>query len=300
LYAERVVLVTISAESLVDVSAKLYEKACKTVPPDVREAVQEALRRESNELARLQLQQMLDNIEVARQDNNVICQDTGIPYFFIKYGTNVTLKGDLRGAIAKGMKKLYEGPPRIWTYHVDPFTWKQGLSWEGTHTPFIYVDLIPDADYLELRAFPKGTGSSMWGKLKLDEPRKATPTDIKRFVLESLLDAGPRACPPYIIGVGVGGTLDYVAYLAKVATTRSLKERNANPTVAAMEQEILEAVNKTAIGVMGLGGDTTALAVNIEYASTHFYRTPLAFELNCWPGRQASAKIYSDGTVEYG
>lgn len=289
----------ISSDIIINVSAKLYEKACKTVPAGVQEALKKARDKESNELAKEQLKQMLENIRVAKEDNNIICQDTGIPCFFVKYGTKVQFEGDLRDAIAKGMKKLYEEPPHLWTYHINPFGWKQGLSWEGVHTPFFYVDLLPGAEYIELKAFPKGTGSAMWGKVKLDEPKKATTKDVKRFVLESLLDAGPRACPPYIIGVGIGGTIDYVAYLAKHATTRPINERHPDLKVAAMEVEILDAVNKTDIGVMGLGGDTTALAVNIESASTHFYRTPMAFELNCWPGRQASARIYTDGTVKY-
>lgn len=289
----------IKQELLIDVSAKLYEKACKTVPADVQEALRKALDKESNRIAKMQLKQMLETITVAKEDNNVICQDTGIPYFFVKYGTRVQFEGDLRDAISRGMRKLYEDPPNLWTYHIDPIGWKQGLSWEGIHTPFVYIDLIPNADYIHLTAFPKGTGSSMWGKLKLYGANKAKLEDVRRFVLESLIDAGPRACPPYIVGVGLGGTLDYVAYLAKMATVRPLNKRSLNPVIAEMENEILKAVNTAGIGVMGLGGNTTALAVNIEYASTHFYRTPMAFELNCWPGRRASARVFSDGRVEY-
>ncbi|UCH32331.1 MAG: fumarate hydratase, partial [Candidatus Bathyarchaeota archaeon] len=155
---------TITHELLIDVSAKLYEKACKTVPKDVQEALRKALEKESNKIAKEQLEQMRETINVAKEDNNVICQDTGIPYFFVKYGTKVAFEGDLRGAIAEGMKKLHEEPPNLWTYHIDPLSWKQGLSWEGIHTPFVYIDLIANADYIQLTAFPKGTGSSMWGK----------------------------------------------------------------------------------------------------------------------------------------
>jgi fumarate hydratase subunit alpha len=291
--------VGISDDQIINVSAKLYEKAAKTVPVEIQETIEAALDRESNKLAKIQLTQMLENIRAAKEDDNVICQDLGIPSFFVKYGTKVQFQGDLSDAIANGMRKLSEEPPYIMTVQTELFEWKPGPSWEGVQTPFIHVDLLPGADYIELKAFPKGNGSAMWGKVKLDEPKKTTTKDVKRFVLESLLDAGPRACPPYIIGVGLGGTIDHVSYLAKSATLRPIKERNPDPTVAAMETEILDAVNKTGIGVMGLGGDTTALAVNIEYASTHFYRTPMAFELNCWPGRQASARIHSDGTVQY-
>jgi tartrate/fumarate subfamily iron-sulfur-dependent hydro-lyase alpha chain len=241
---------------------------------------------------------MLENIRVAEEDGNVICQDLGIPCFFIKYGTKFPLM-NIRKMIKKGMKKLYEKPPYYWTYHVDPFKWEMGHSWEGFHTPFIYIDLLPEADFIEIKAFPKGGGSAMWGKVKLDEWKKTTTKDITKFVLESLLDAGPRGCPPYIIGVGIGGTIDHAGYLAKLATTRPISVRNSNRLVARMEMEILEAVNSTGIGVMGLGGDTTALTVNIEYASTHLYITPMAFELNCWPGRQASARVYSDGVVKH-
>jgi tartrate/fumarate subfamily iron-sulfur-dependent hydro-lyase alpha chain len=291
--------VAISGDIIINVSKKLYGKACKTVPLEIQEALRKALDKESNELAKVQLQQMLENVQAAEDDDNVICQDLGIPSFFVKYGTQARLEGDLRDAIAQGMKALYEEPPNIMTVQTHLFEWKPGPSWEGVDTPFIHVDLLPDADYIELKAFPKGNGSAMWGKVKLDEMNKATAGNIKRFVLESLMDAGPRACPPYIIGIGLGGTIDHVSYLAKLATIRSINERNPDPGVAAMEMEILDAVNRTGIGVMGLGGDTTALAVNIEYSSTHFYRTPMAFELNCWPGRQASARIHADGTVTY-
>ena len=289
----------ISEDLIKDVCAKLYEKACKTVPKEVKDALEKAYKRETSELAKIQLEQMLKNIEAAEEDDNVICQDNGIPCFFITLGMKSGFQGDLVGAIKRGMKKLYVEEPHIMTYQVNPFTWKSGLSWEGMHTPFIHIEVEPDADYIKITAFPKGTGSSMWSKLKLFGPRKATLENIKKFVLECLLDAGPRACPPYIIGVGVGGTLDYVALLAKKATVRPINVRNPDPMISAMEKEILEAVNSTGIGVMGLGGDTTALAVNIEWASCHFYRTPLAFELNCWPGRRAEVKIFADGSVEY-
>jgi len=289
----------LSTDTVADVSAKLYEKACKTVPVEVQEALKKALEKESNQLAKMQLGKMLENIRAAREDDNVICQDLGVPCFFIKYGTLVRFEGDLNEAIARGMRKLYDEPPHLQTYQINPFGWKMGPSWEGAHTPLVHVELLPGADYVEIKAFPKGGGSAMWGKVRLDEWKKATTEDVKRFVLESLLDAGPRSCPPYIIGVGIGGTIDYVSYLAKLATTRSIDKRHPDPKVAAMESDILEAVNKTGIGVMGLGGDTTALAVNIEYASNHMYITPMAFELNCWPGRQASARVFEDGTVTY-
>ncbi|UCH32069.1 MAG: fumarate hydratase, partial [Candidatus Bathyarchaeota archaeon] len=167
------------------------------------------------------------------------------------------------------------------------------------HTPFVYIDLIANADYIQLTAFPKGTGSSMWGKLKLFGPNKANLENVRKFVLESLLDAGPRACPPYTVGVGLGGTIDYATYLAKKATTRPINHRHPNPELAKMEIEILNSINSLGIGVMGLGGISTALAVNIDYASTHLYRTPMAFDLNCWPNRRAVAKIFVDGTVEH-
>ena len=292
----------ISTEILVNVSARLYEIACKTVPADVQNALKEAYNHESSCLAREQLKQMLENISVAKEDDNIICQDLGLPHFFVKYGTRVQLEGDgdLRSAVSKGLKKLYEEPPHLWTRHVNPLNWAPGPNWEGIGTPFVYVDLLPGADYIQLTAFPKGTGSSMWGKVTLYEPKHATLEHVTKFVLDCLFDAGPRACPPYIIGVGIGGTLDSVAHLAKTATMRPLGKKHPNPDIARMETQILGSVNKTGIGVMGLGGDITALAVNIDYASTHSYRTPLAFELNCWPGRQASATIYSDGSVKYG
>lgn len=289
----------ILCETLTDVVAKLYERACKSVPPDIQEALKKALQKESNALARLQFKHMLENIKAAEEDDNVICQDNGIPCFFVKVGAKSGFCGDLIKAIKDGVRKLYEDPPHIMTYQLNPFTWEAGFSWNGMRTPFVYINLDSYIDYVEITAFPKGTGSSMWSKVQLFEPKKATLADIRRFVLKCVLDAGPRACPPYIIGVGIGGTADYAAYLAKEATLRPVNVRNPDPKIAVMEQEILDAVNSTGIGVMGLGGDTTAWAVNIEWASCHFYRTPMAFELNCWPGRRATARIYYDGKTEY-
>ncbi len=289
----------ILSKTIIEVSANLYHKALTTVPKEVYEELKKAFKRETNELAREQLDQILKNIEAAKEDNNVICQDVGIPTFFVDVGTEFGCKIDIRDSIRNGMKALYEEEPHILTYQVNPIGWKRGASWEGVHTPFVYLDVLPNADYIQLTAFPKGTGSSMWGKLKLYGPNKATLENVRKFVLESLLDAGPRACPPYTIGVGLGGTLDYVTYLAKKATARPINLRHPNSVIAEMEIEILGSVNSLGIGVMGLGGDTTALAVNVDYASTHLYRTPMAFELNCWPNRRAEAKIYIDGTVEY-
>jgi fumarate hydratase subunit alpha len=289
----------ISGDIIQDVTANLYEKACKSIPVEVEDALRKASKTDSSDVARLQLEQMLANVLAAKEDNNVVCQDLGIPCFFVKYGTRVEFSGDLNEAIASGLKRLYVKPPNIMTVQTDTLEWKPNASWLGVHSPFIHVDLLPDADYIEILAFPKGNGSAMWGRLAMDEMNKANIKDIKKFVLEALLEAGPQACPPYIIGVGLGGTFDYVCHLAKIATVRPINTQNPDSRIAEMEEELLEAINATGIGVMGLGGDTTALAVNIEYASTHFYRTPMAFELNCWISRQKTARVYMDGHVDY-
>jgi fumarate hydratase subunit alpha len=290
---------SISGDVIQEVTANLYEKACKSIPVEVEEALRTASETDSSEVARLQLKQMLENVKAAREDNNVVCQDLGIPCFFVKYGTQARFDGDLNEAIGLGLKRLFVERPNIMTVQTDTLEWKPNASWLGVHSPFVHVDLLPDADYIEILAFPKGNGSAMWGKLAMDEMNKANIDDIKKFVLDALLEAGPQACPPYIIGVGLGGTFDYVCHLAKIATVRPINTSNPDPRIAEMEEELLEAINATGIGVMGLGGDTTALAVNMEYASTHFYRTPMAFELNCWISRQKTARVYMGGKVEY-
>ncbi|UCH32338.1 MAG: fumarate hydratase, partial [Candidatus Bathyarchaeota archaeon] len=152
------------SDIITDVSAKIYYKALITIPKDVHEEVKRAFKRETNELAREQLDQILKNIEAAQKDNNLICQDVGIPTFFVDIGTEFGCKIDIRQAISNGMKKLYREEPHILTYQLNPIGWKRGASWEGIHTPFVYIDLIANADYIQLTAFPKGTGSSMWGK----------------------------------------------------------------------------------------------------------------------------------------
>jgi len=164
------------------------------------------------------------------------------------------------------------------------------------HILHFYID--QDASYIEITAVPKGAGSGFWGTVKFIPPPEGVPA-VKKFIIDSVIRAGSNPCPPIIVGVGIGGNLEEVTRLATVASFRPLNIRHPEQEIATIEEDLLEAINASKIGPMGLGGDHTAFAVNIEYTFTHKPWIPVAVNIQCWPGRQASARIYSDGKVEY-
>jgi len=181
----------------------------------------------------------------------------------------------------------------------DPITRKMTIDSTGTRVPVIDFSFLPDADYLEMRMMPKGSGSENMTWLKMLLPADGLK-GIKKFVLECILDAGGQGCPPTIVGVGIGGTSELCLKLAKEAIFRPVGRANPDPAIAVLEKELFEAINMSGIGPMGLGGDTTALAVHVETAHTHMTLNPVAVNSQCWRGERSSAKIFRDGTVEFG
>jgi fumarate hydratase subunit alpha len=277
------------------VTARLYDASLRKIPDDTLAALQMAQTTERNPTARRTLAIQIDSASAAQRQGHFVCSDAGIPTYVVKIGTAARLRGDLRRAIREGFEELTRtiSPPLL--QHVtNPLTQQRG--YQGKDMPIVTFDVIDGADYLEITCSPKALGSGRWAGMEVFSfPTLAT---IEDFVMGVVLKAGSQHCPPVVIGVGVGGTFDYAAKLAKEATLRPFGSRNPEPLAAAMEERLLRAVNATGFGPMGTGGDSTALAVHVEYAAGHGF-TPVAVEFNCWINRRASARIHNSGKVEW-
>lgn len=282
-----------------DVAKELYITALKKLPPDVKEALEKAYERETHETAREIFRTILKNIQVAEEQSLLICQDTGLPIFFVTMGSKFPVDG------AKISKALENGAKRATLDHpfrgssTHPLTRINPQTSVGNGLPVIHWEFDEGADFLDILMVPKGSGSENMSAMKMFIPADGVKA-LKKFVLDRVIAAGSNPCPPGIIGVGIGGTADLVGVLAKKAIVRPVGTKNPDTQLLQMEEELLEAINATGIGPMGLGGDTTAIAVHIESAYTHITQNPVAVNTQCWPARRARAKIYPDGRVEYG
>jgi fumarate hydratase subunit alpha/L(+)-tartrate dehydratase alpha subunit len=280
----------------------LYVRALKVLPPDVKVALARAHGHESHPRAREILGTMLRNLDVAEARGLMVCQDTGTPVFRVRVGRRFpfdALGGHaIREALAEGVRRAtVEHPLRSSICH--PLTRENPQTNTGWRIPVVDWEFLPDGDSLELRMMPKGSGSENMSFLRMLAPA-AGVAGIKRFVLECVVEAGGKPCPPTVIGVGIGGTSDLCMKLAKEAIWRPIGDPHPDPDLAKLEADLLEAINMTGLGPMGLGGDTTALAVMVEAAYTHITQNPVAVTLQCWRGERASARISPDGRVEHG
>jgi fumarate hydratase subunit alpha/L(+)-tartrate dehydratase alpha subunit len=281
-----------------DVAKQLYIFALKTIPSDVHSALERALERETNHSARAILQTILKNIEVAGETTNLVCQDTGLPVYKVRIGTDCSFNGvKFRQAIVRGCERAtIEHPLRSSIVH--PLNRKNTQLNSGEKMPAIDFDFTP-GDCIEITMIPKGSGSENMSFLKMCLPADGIE-GIKRFVIESVFHSGGNPCPPTIIGVGIGGTADLCMKLAKNAIARPLGTRNPDPEVGKLEDDLLEMANQLGIGPMGLGGDTTCLGVNVEMAYTHMTLNPVAVNTQCWAARRAVARLWADGKIEVG
>lgn len=285
-------------EQLVDVSAVLYKKALTDLPPDVRNAVnRSALQEESG--ARRRLDVMAKSIDISDRTGIIVCQDTGICVFFVKIGTEFPINGArlttaLRSGIAQATKRH-----DLRSSIVHPLTRQNRQDNTGAGIPDIHVEFVDESDELEILLVPKGSGSENMSFLKMLSPAEGVNA-VKRFVLESVVEAGPKPCPPTIVGVGLGGTADLCSALAKKAILRPVGEPHPEADIAEFEGQLLAALNETGIGPQGLGGKVTSFAVHAEYAATHISMNPVAVNIQCWRGERARATIGRDGAVRYG
>ncbi len=292
----------ITKELIKEVTITLLKRAEMILPSDVKAALVSAYEREDNEIAKVQLEAMFENVKLAEELQRPLCQDTGLPLFFVTLGScrdDVKL-GDLEAGIREGVEEATELIP-LRSNVVDPITRVGEGANLGNRMPALTYTIDPTVDGLEIVFFPKGGGSENMSFFTMLTPKPEAEAlkAIQTFVLETVLTAGGKPCPPTIIGVGVGGSADIAMKLAKLALLRPVGVRNAEKRLARLEADLLEAVNATGIGPMGLGGTTTALDVHIEIASTHITSLPVAVNFQCWAARKAAARISSDEQITY-
>jgi tartrate/fumarate subfamily iron-sulfur-dependent hydro-lyase alpha chain len=281
-----------------EAAKELYIRALKQLPPDVKEGIDRLAATDTSPVARQVLQTMRTNIHVAEDTDNLLCQDTGIPIYNVMIGRNVDFDGfELKSAIRKGCERATrEHPLRSSVVH--PLTRKNNHTSCGIEVPVIHIDFSGDADVASIEMVPKGSGSENNSFLKMAVPAEGIDA-IKTFVVDCVLSAGGKTCPPTIVGVGLGGTSDLSVALAKRAATRPLGTQCEDPEGAALEQLLSTAVNRLGVGPQGLGGDSTAFAVHIELAATHITMNPIAVNMQCHSARRAKAVFSSDG-LSYG
>ena len=281
-----------------DAAAHLYVWALKDIPQDLRDALSEARGRETSVPGRRVLDTIVRNVEVAERDENLVCQDTGIAVYTCRVAERFPLHpARIYDALKTGTERAtVEHPLRSNAVHT--ITRENTGPNTGYRLPIVHWEFVPEWDGLDVKCIPKGSGSENMSFLKMCVPADGVK-GIKQFVLESIVGAGGKPCPPGIVGVGIGGSADYAMFLAKEAIARPVGTKNPDPVVAQLEQELYELLNETGIGPMGLGGDVTVLAVHVEHADTHMTLNPVAVNYQCWAARRASAHVSADGEVEY-
>jgi fumarate hydratase subunit alpha len=280
------------------IASELYVRALKQLPPDIKQGLARLTRDERHPLGQQVLADIGRNIQIAERDNNLLCQDTGIPIYQVTIGRDVQLQGsDLLAAIRRGCERAtVEHPLRSSVVH--PLTRQNRQTSCGPGVPVISVTYDDQPQRIEINMIPKGSGSENQSWLKMALPSEGVDA-IRRFVVDCALAAGSKPCPPTIIGVGVGGTADLCVQLAKKAATRALGSHCSDPDAAALETTLSQAVNHLGIGAQGLGGDATSFAVHIELAATHITLNPVAVNIQCHCARRAQAVITPDG-ITYG
>jgi fumarate hydratase subunit alpha/L(+)-tartrate dehydratase alpha subunit len=289
--------VKVDLQQVEEAAKELYIRALKQLPPDVKQGFEALSRRETDAGAKRMLATMMRNISVAEDTDNLLCQDTGIPIYNVWIGRGVQIDGiALKEAIRRGCERATrEHPLRSSVVH--PITRVNEHSSCGRGVPVINVD-FSQGEALEIEMIPKGSGSENNSWLRMAVPAEGVDA-IKTFVVDCVLEAGGKTCPPTIVGVGVGGTADLCLHLAKVAATRPLGTRCTDAEGAKLEQSLTEAVNVLGVGPQGLGGDATSFAVHIETAATHITMNPVAVNMQCHSARRARATLRG-GAVEYG
>ena len=277
---------TISTDQIIEAVKDLCIDAACILNDDIREKIKEAKQQEESPFAKSILDQLLENARIAKENRVPLCQDTGMAVVFLRLGQDVHITGgSLYAAIDEGVRRGYsQGYLRKSV--LDPLTREN----TGDNSPAVIHTEIVDGDRLEITLAPKGFGSENMSKLAMLKPSDGIE-GIKAFVLDTVIEAGANPCPPIIVGIGIGGTMDKAAYIAKRSLLRRLGEKNPDPQLAQLELELLDLVNSTGIGPQGLGGKTTALAVHIEAFPTHIAGLPVAINIQCHCARHRSISL---------
>lgn len=276
----------IDSSLISEVVARLCIDANYHLPPDMKKQIISSSKEESWETASIILDQIIENFNIADENLQPICQDTGLACVFLSIGQDVHIKGNLEEAVNEGVRKGYSQGYLRKSVVSDPLNRVN----TGDNTPaMIYYDICP-GDKIKITVAPKGFGSENMSQIKMLKPSDGIE-GVRDFVIKVVEDAGPNPCPPIVVGVGIGGTFDKAAYLAKKALMRPVNQRNSEDFYAELEEELLEKINALGIGPQGFGGKTTALAVNIEKIPTHIAGLPVAVNINCHVTRHMTEEI---------
>ena len=277
----------IAASQITDVVERLCIEACQYLPEDVKTAIRQCRKEEDWAIAQGVLDNIIENFEIAEREQVPICQDTGMACVFLEIGQDVHITGGgLREAVDEGVRRGYENGYLRKSVVKDPV--RRGNT--GDNTPaMLYTEIVP-GEQIRVTVAPKGFGSENMSAVRMFKP-SAGIEGIKDFILETVEAAGPNPCPPIVIGVGIGGTFDKAALLAKKALPRDLGSKNPDPYYAELEEEMLEKVNCLGIGPQGFGGRTTAIGLNIETLPTHIAGMPCAININCHVTRHKTEVI---------
>ncbi|HFG9557394.1 TPA: fumarate hydratase [Clostridioides difficile] len=276
----------IKSEQIVEQVKKLCIEASLYLGEDVLSCIKEKAKSEKSEVGKNILNILVENAEIAKEKNIPICQDTGMAVFFVEIGQEVLIEGDtLTDAINEGVRQGYE-EGYLRKSVVSPIN---RVSTKDNTPAVIHYDMVK-GDKIKIEFAAKGFGSENMSKMKMLKPSDGLE-GIKKFIIDTVSEAGPNPCPPMVIGVGIGGTVDKCAQIAKKALFRELGEFNKDENIAKLESELLTAINKLGIGPQGLGGTTTALGLNIETFPTHIAGLPVVVNINCHASRHKNVVI---------
>ncbi len=277
----------IKSEDITSVVSKMCISANCHLNSDIRNAIEQSIETEKSEVSKGVLEKLLINADIADKKEVPICQDTGMAVFFVEIGKEVFVEGDtITNAINKGVAKGYTDGYLRKSVVKDPL---DRVNTNDNTPAVIYYDYV-DGDKIRITFAPKGFGSENKGGIKMLNPSDGV-NGVMDFVIETVKKAGANPCPPMVVGVGIGGTMDKAAVLSKKALTRDITKRNEYEFYQKLESELLEKINRLGIGPQGMGGTTTALAVNIEVYPTHIAGLPVAVNINCHVTRHATEEI---------
>ena len=279
-------------ETVDEVVVKLLRLANTRLSHDIGWALEAAAGWETNDIAYSQLGSIMDNVKKAEVLGRPMCQDTGIPVFYVSGRFDASIKDRIAEGVERATRLIPLRPNAV-----DPLTRENSGNNLGDGMPIIHFDPTDD-DFTEITVMAKGAGSENMTRLAMLNPSEGIE-GVKRFIIDTVLDAGGRPCPPSIVGVGIGGMSDTCVEMAKEALTVPLDVRNPDPALDALEEELFIKLNESGLGPMGLGGSSTVLGVRIKKAYCHTASLPVAVNIGCWATRRATARIKADGTVEY-
>lgn len=278
---------TIKAETITDTVEKLFKDLNYNIGNDISEALCNAQKNEESPVGKAVIAQLLENNKIAAEEEIPICQDTGMAVLFVEYGERVVIDGNFKEAVEEGVRRAYIGGYLRKSVVTDPVF--DRVNTKDNTPAIIYTDIV-EGDKIKILAGCKGFGSENMSQIKMLTP-SAGIEGVKQFILDAVKYAGPNPCPPIVVGIGIGGTFEKAAQLAKKATLRPINTKNEDPRYAKLEDELIEEINKMGFGPAGLGGNTTAIGVNVETYPTHIAGMPVAVNICCHAARHKEAVI---------